>query len=91
MTSTRRVTRSGAVSDQDCPLRGLVQHHGDVEHVLRLEPEVELFDDRLGEELDQCGKFMILSTSMCFARTGARAAMTENPVRRVARCPGAAP
>ena len=26
---------------------------GDIEHVLGLEPEVELLDDRLGEELDQ--------------------------------------
>ena len=29
------------------------ERHGDIEHVLGLETEVELLDDRLGEELDQ--------------------------------------
>ena len=31
----------------------LVQHHRDVDHVGRFHPEVELLDDRLGEQLDQ--------------------------------------
>ena len=34
-------------------LFGLGEHARDVEHVLRLEPEVELLDDRLREQLDQ--------------------------------------
>ena len=35
------------------PLAGTGEHLGDVEHVLGLEPEVELLDDGLGEQLDQ--------------------------------------
>ena len=37
----------------DGALAGLGQDAGDVEHVLGLEPEVELLHDRLGEQLDQ--------------------------------------
>ena len=37
----------------DEPLAGHGEHRGDVEHVLGLEPEVELLDDGLGEQLDQ--------------------------------------
>ena len=54
MTSTRRVTRCGwgrGTMVIVCPAAG--QQQGDVEHVLGLEPEVELLDDRLGEQLHQ--------------------------------------
>ena len=37
----------------DDGLAGIAQHVRDVEHVLRLEPEVELLGDRLGEQLDE--------------------------------------
>ena len=37
-------------------LVGLGEHAGDVEHVLRLEAEVELLDDRLCEQLDERGR-----------------------------------
>ena len=54
MTSTRRVTSSGwgrGTTMERWPLDG--EHGGDVQHVLGLEPEVELLDDGLGEQLDQ--------------------------------------
>ena len=35
---------------------GLVEDARDVDHVPRLEAEVQLLDDRLGEHLDQCGE-----------------------------------
>ena len=38
------------------PLLGLGEHARDVEHVLGLEAEVELLDDRLREQLDQRGR-----------------------------------
>ena len=41
--------------DDDRALALHCEDRGDVEHVLRFEPEVELLDDRLGEELDQRG------------------------------------
>ena len=37
-------------------LARLREHARDVEHVLGFEPEVELFDDRLREQLDQRGR-----------------------------------
>ena len=54
ITSMRRVDqrRVGPGHDEGALVeRG--KGHGDIEHVLGLEPEVELLDDRLGEELDQ--------------------------------------
>ena len=38
------------------PLTRLGEHARDVEHVLGLEPEVELLDDRLREQLDERGR-----------------------------------
>ena len=40
--------------DDHGPLVRFGQDAGDVEHVVGLEAEVELLDDRLGEQLDQC-------------------------------------
>ena len=57
MTSTRRVTSCGMGSGHDDgALAGVGEDRGDVEHVLGLEPEVELLDDGLGEQLDQRGR-----------------------------------
>ena len=54
ITSTRLVTSRGCGPRDDVlVLVEVVEHRGDVEHVRRLHPEVELFDDRLGEQLDQ--------------------------------------
>ena len=54
MTRTRRVTSSGWGRGTTTDRWSVVgQHPGDVEHVVGLEPEVELLDDRLGEQLDQ--------------------------------------
>ena len=39
--------------DHVAVLAEVAQHGGDVEHVRRLHPEVELLDDRLGEQLDE--------------------------------------
>ena len=56
MTRTRLVTSSGWGRGTTIePLIATGEHLGDVEHVLRLEPEVELLDDGLGEQLDQGG------------------------------------
>ena len=57
ITSTRGVTSVGVRAGDDvAPLAELGERAGDVEHVLGLEPEVELLGDRLGEQLDQCGR-----------------------------------
>ena len=54
ITRTRRVTSVGMGAGHDHgPLVGLGQDAGDVEHVVGFEAEVELLDDRLGEQLDQ--------------------------------------
>ena len=54
MTRTRRVTSSGWGRGTTIEsLAGAGEHGGDVQHVLGLEPEVELLDDGLGEQLDQ--------------------------------------
>ena len=54
MTSTRGVTRRGCGrGHDDRALVGRRRGRGDVEHVLGLEAEVELLDDRLGEQLDE--------------------------------------
>ena len=57
ITSTRRVTRR-RVRPRDHRVRTPVlrEHARDVEHVLGLEPEVELLDDRLREQLDERGR-----------------------------------
>ncbi len=49
-TRHERGVRAG---HDDAALLGACQHVGDVEHVLRLEPEVELLDHRLREQLDE--------------------------------------
>ena len=57
ITSTRRVTRRGwgrGTTRARWPVSAEDARH--VEHVLRLEPEVELLDDRLGEQLDERGR-----------------------------------
>ena len=54
ITSTRRVTSFGCGRGHDRVAHaGVGQHRGDVEHVLGFEPEVELLDDRLREQLDE--------------------------------------
>ena len=55
MTSTLRVTRSGwgRGTTIERLARSPANTRGDVQHVLGLEPEVELLDDGLGEQLDQ--------------------------------------
>ena len=54
ITSTRRVTSVGCGRGTMMPRWSVCgEHAGDVEHVLGLEAEVELLDDRLGEQLDQ--------------------------------------
>ena len=54
ITSTRGVTSSGWGRGIDvAALAELGERPGDVEHVLRLEAEVELLGDRLGEQLDE--------------------------------------
>ena len=54
MTSTRRRDELGVgAGDHVAALAELGEDPGDVEHVLGLEPEVELLGDRLGEQLDQ--------------------------------------
>ena len=50
--ATRHQGGVGA-GDDEVALTELGECHGDVDHVLRLEAEVELLDDRLGEELDE--------------------------------------
>ena len=39
--------------DDDGALVGFSEHVADIEHVGGLEPEIELLDDRLGEQLDE--------------------------------------
>ena len=57
ITSTRRVTSVGCGRGHDRgALVGLGEHARDVEHVLGLEAEVELLDDRLREQLDERGR-----------------------------------
>ena len=54
ITSTRRVTSVGCGRGTMIPRCSVAREHaGDVEHVLRLEPEVELLDHGLGEQLDE--------------------------------------
>ena len=54
ITSTRSVTSVGCGRGTMIPRCSVsASTRRDVEHVLRLEPEVELLDDRLGEQLDQ--------------------------------------
>ena len=80
ITSTRRVTSVGCGRGHDvAALAQLGEHRGDVEHVLGLEAEVELLDDRLGEQLDERGRVGRARRSGCGRRGAARA--TPSPRR----------
>ena len=73
-------------------LVGLGEHARDVEHVLRLEAEVELLDDRLREQLDERGRVRERGDRDAADRGAARATTSRGCLRaRAARPAGAAP
>ena len=72
-------------------LVGLHEHHRDVEHVLRLEAEVELLHDRLHEQLASAGGLATAATGIRPMSRGASHDMARCPRVRGARPAGAAP